>query len=170
MRYLSAPMEMFVLNTDLWETIKMKTSEHRGLEGRDLLWRMKTKSEQEDILNENALWNAAEESNNCNFLFVKRHLASASIFYSFLMIQGNRAKSNGSSMRFFEIMLLAKNLIHILNFSSARIVEATLSLLWRDGVWSLKLFFIRVSNANAGEVQSRGKVLVAIFLFCFRAL
>lgn len=72
---------------------------------------------------------------------------------------------------FLEIMRLAKNPIHILNFSSARTVEATLSLLWREGVWSLKLFFfIRVSNANAGEVQSWERVLVAIFLFCFRAL
>lgn len=36
-----------------------------------------------------ALWNAAAESNNCNFLFIKRHLVNTSIFYSFLMIQGS---------------------------------------------------------------------------------
>lgn len=29
-------------------------------------------------------------------------------------------------------------------------------------------FFIRVSNTNAAEVQSRGRALVAIFLFCFQ--
>lgn len=95
-------MEMFVLNTDLCEAIEMNTSEHadRGSEGGELP-QLKTKSEQEGNLNEDALWNAAEESNTCNFLFVRRHLASTSIFSSFLMIQGNRAKSNGSSLRFW---------------------------------------------------------------------
>lgn len=45
---------------------------------------------------------------------------------------------------------------------------------FEERVWSLKRFFlsffISALNANAGEVQSRGRVLVAIFLFCFRVL
>lgn len=46
-------------------------------------------NEQGDSRSDAALWEAAEKSNNCNFRSVKRHLASASIFYSFLMIQGS---------------------------------------------------------------------------------
>lgn len=79
----------------------MNTFKHAdgGLQGTDLLQYMKTKSEQGDILNEDRM--QLEESNNCNFLFVKRHLASTSIFDPFLMTQGSGAKSNGSSLRFW---------------------------------------------------------------------
>lgn len=89
---------MFVLNSDLSKSIRLLMTSRSDVlimlrwfheDGDMLHGGMENKQGATVTRTPDALWNAAAESNNCNFLFIKRHLVNTSIFYSFLMIQGS---------------------------------------------------------------------------------